>query len=428
MICEWSSSRFPQNSFSPISFIIPFYSLFHPPFLPRSPLSSSSPLIPAIHFYSHSCFLCIHFHPMLPLSHFHHTHSYPFPFHSSHSIPFHHFHSFAISLLTLHSHTFSCTFPLHYQVFILFSLIPTLFIDSYHSSFLFNVADLFHLISSLLILITSLYLLSFSINLDSILCSMYYDLSISYPYLSLITLLFFYSISFYSYSYSFSPMPIHFIVSHSSIRHHTQLLMSIHSHLNTPYPLSSFMLSHFYSVIHISLHPPSLFYSIFIHPLIPFLYLFIIYSSFFPFIPFHIILSVPFYSHSILHPFPFQHHSPFLFFLSLLHTTLRFDSLLLLSSLFPDSFLLSFSSYISILFFHIYLRNIYSIHSLLSYPFTHILLSSRLLYSAEVLHSNKSKGQLLVQRELGLYLPNCELCITPAPSIWILFLFRLYSV
>ena len=97
---------------------------------------------------------------------------------------------------------------------------------------------------------------------------MYYDLSISYPYLSLITLLFFYSISFYSYSYSFSPMPIHFIVSHSSIRHHTQLLMSIHSHLNTPYPLSSFMLSRFYSVIHISLHPPSLFYSIFIHPLI----------------------------------------------------------------------------------------------------------------------------------------------------------------
>ena len=135
---------------------------------------------------------------------------------------------------------------------------------------------------------------------------MYYDLSISFPYLSLITLLFFYSISFYSYSYSFSPMPIHFIVSHSSIRHHTQLLMSIHSHLNTPYPLSSFMLSRFYSVIHISLHPPSLFYSIFIHPLIPFLSLFIIYSSFFPFIPFHIILLLPFSSHSILHSIPFN--------------------------------------------------------------------------------------------------------------------------
>ena len=398
MICEWSSSRFPQNSFSPISFIIAFYSLFHPPFHPISPPSPSSPLIPDFHSYYHPCSLCIHSHLSLLLSHFNQSHSYPFPFQSSHSIPFHHFHSFAIPFLTLHSHTFSCTFPLHYQVFILFSLIPTLFIDSYHSSFFFNVADLIHLISSLLILITSLYLLSFSINLDSILCSMYYDLSISYPYVSLITPLFCYSISFYAYScsYPFSPMPIHFIGSHSSIRHRTQLLISIHSHLNTPYPLSSFMLSHFYSVIHISLHPPSLFYSIFIHPLIPFLYLFIIYSSFFPFIPLHIILSVPFYSHSILHPIPFQRHCPFLFFLSLLHTTLRFDSLLLLSSLFPDSFLLSFSSYISILFFHIYLRNIYSIHSLLSYPFTHILLSSRLLYSAEELQSNKSKGQLLV--------------------------------
>ena len=121
-------------------------------------------------------------------------------------------------------------------------------------------------------------------------------------------------------------MPIHFIVSHSSIRHHTQLLMSIHSHLNTPYPLSSFMLSRFYSVIHISLHPPSLFYSIFIHPLIPFLYLFIIYSSFFPFIPLHIILSLPFYSHSILHPIPFQRHSPILFFLSSTnHSRIRFS-------------------------------------------------------------------------------------------------------
>ena len=330
MICEWSSSRFPQNSFSPISFIIPFYSLFHPPFLPRSPLSSSSPLIPAIHFYSHSCFLCIHFHPMLPLSHFHHTHSYPFPFHSSHSIPFHHFHSFAISLLTLHSHTFSCTFPLHYQAFILFSLIPTLFIDSYHSSFLFNVADLFHLISSLLTLITSLYLLSFSINLDSILCSMYYEMSISFPYLSLITLQFCYSISFCAYSYPVSSILIHIVGYHSSIRHRTQLLISIHSHLNTPYPLSSFMLFPFYPSIHILLchftlsSPSSLTTLLHSHSSSHScsLSLFIIYPSLFPFIPFHIILSLPFYSHSILHPFPFQHHSPILFFLSLLQTTL----------------------------------------------------------------------------------------------------------
>ena len=181
MICEWSSSRFPQNSFSPISFIIPFYSLFHPPFLPRSPLSSSSPLIPAVHSYYHPCSLCIHSHLSLLLSHFNQSHSYPFPLQYSHSIPFHHSHSFAISLLTLHSHTFSCTLPLQYQAFILFSLIPTLFIDSYHLSFLLHAADIIHLISSLLILITSLYLLSFSINLVSILCSMYYDMSISYP-------------------------------------------------------------------------------------------------------------------------------------------------------------------------------------------------------------------------------------------------------
>ena len=146
---------------------------------------------------------------------------------------------------------FSGILVLHYQVFILFSLIPTLFIDSYNSSFLFNGTDIIHLISSLLTLITSLYLLSFSINLDSILCSMFYEMSISFPYLSLITPLSFYSISFYSYSYSFSPIPIHFIVSHSSIRHRTQLLIFIHSHLNTPYPLPSFMLFHFYPSIHI---------------------------------------------------------------------------------------------------------------------------------------------------------------------------------
>ena len=62
-ISPWCSSRFPQNSFSPISFIIPSYSLFHPPFLPISTPSPSSPLIPAFHFYSHLCSLSIHFHP-----------------------------------------------------------------------------------------------------------------------------------------------------------------------------------------------------------------------------------------------------------------------------------------------------------------------------------------------------------------------------
>ena len=109
MICEWSSSPFPQNSFSTISFTIPFYSLFHPPLTPISRPSPSSPLISAIHSYYHPCSLCIHSHLSLPLNHFHHTQSYPFPSQYSHSIPFHHFHSFAISLLTLHSHTFSGT-------------------------------------------------------------------------------------------------------------------------------------------------------------------------------------------------------------------------------------------------------------------------------------------------------------------------------
>ena len=97
-----------------ISFIIPSSSLFHPPFLPISPPSPSSPHIPAFHSLFASMFLSIHFHPFPSHSsshHFNHTHSYPFPFQSSHSIPFHHSHSFAISLLTLHSHTFNGFLP-----------------------------------------------------------------------------------------------------------------------------------------------------------------------------------------------------------------------------------------------------------------------------------------------------------------------------
>ena len=177
-------------------------------------------------------------------------------------------------------------------------------------------------------MITSLYLLSMSINLVSILYSIYYDLSISFPYLSLITPQFCYSISFCAYSYPVSSILIHIVGYHSSIRHRTQLLMSIHSHLNTPYPLSSFMLSRFYPSIHILLchftlsSPSSLTTLLHSHSSSHScsLSLFIIYPSLFPFIPFHIILSLPFYSHSILHPFPFQHHSPILFFLSLLQT------------------------------------------------------------------------------------------------------------
>ena len=176
---------------------------------------------------------------------------------------------------------------------------------------------------------------------------MYYDLSISFPFLFLITPLSFYSMSFYSYSYPVSPIPIHFIGSYPSIRHRTQLLISIHSQLNTPYPLLSCILFHFCPSIHILL----------CHSILPH------YSTPFSFsLPLHHLLIIlpihsfphhplSFYSHSVLHLFPFQRHCPFLFFLSLLQTTLGFDSLLLLSSLFPDSFLLSFSSYIYIPFF-----------------------------------------------------------------------------
>ena len=379
MICEWSSSRFPQNSFSPISFIIPFYSLFHPPFHPLSRPSPSSPLFPGFRCHLHACSLCIHSHLILPLNHFHHTHSYPFPFQSSHSIPLHHSHSFAIPFLTLHSHTFSGTFPLHYQAFILFSLIPTHFIDSYHSSFLFNVADLIHLISSLLILITSLYLLSFSINLDSILCSMYYDMSISYPYLSLITPLFFYSISFYSYSYPVSPIPIHFIGSHSSIRHRTQLLISIHFHLNTPSLLHSFILSLFYSSIHIVLS------------LIP--------SSLTTLLPSHssshhsshsFLSTSSSLSHSILISSFILFHfnatllssSSSLFYKPLLDSILSLHSILLFVPIhhsIPILFLLLLTPLSTIILFHIHSRNIYSIHSLLSNPLTHSIYSYHLL-------------------------------------------------
>ena len=59
----WCSSRFPQNSFSTISFIIPSYSLFHPLFYLISLPSPASPLISAFHSHSHLCSLFIHLHP-----------------------------------------------------------------------------------------------------------------------------------------------------------------------------------------------------------------------------------------------------------------------------------------------------------------------------------------------------------------------------
>ena len=89
-ISPWCSSRFPQNSFSPISFIIPFYSLFHPPFHPISTPSPSSPHIPAFHSHSHAYSIYIHFHPFPSLSS-----SQPLQSHSllSISIPILSFHS-----------------------------------------------------------------------------------------------------------------------------------------------------------------------------------------------------------------------------------------------------------------------------------------------------------------------------------------------
>ena len=226
--------------------------------------------------------MSIHSHLILSVNHFNHTRSYPFPFQYSHSILFHHPYSFAISLLTLRSHTFSGILVLHYQAFILFSLIPTLFIDSYHSSFLFNVADIIHLISSLLILITSRYLLSFSINLDSILCSMYYDLSISFPYLSVITPLSFYSISFYAYSFHrFS-----FLYSPSHSTSHFHSFSSQHT-LSSPF---------FHSVPVLFFNPYRLIcHSILPHYSTPFSFLLHHHSS-------HSFLSTSSLSHSILIP------------------------------------------------------------------------------------------------------------------------------
>ena len=120
----------------------------------------------------------------------------------------------------------------------------------------------------------------------------------------------FYSYSYRRFSFLYSP-------SHSTSHFH------LFSYQHT---LSSLF---FYAIPFLSFNPFSpLSHSILPHYSTPFSF---ILSSFFPFIPFHI-LSLPFYSHSILHPIPFQRHSPFLFFLSLLQVTLWLDSLLLFYS------------------------------------------------------------------------------------------------
>ena len=329
---------------------------------------------------------------MLPLSHFHHTQSYPFPFQSSHSIPLHHSHSFAIPFLTLHSHAFSCILVFHYQAFILFSLIPTLFIDSYNSSFLFNGTDIIHLISSLLTLITSLYLLSFSINLDSILCSMFYEMSISFPYLSLITPLSFYSISFYSYSYSFSPMPIHihsllclFISSVLIPLFAIALNFSFPFIFISTHPILSLLLCYpisilqsiFFSVTsHSPLHPPSLLYSILIHLLILVLSL---YSSSTHHSSHSFLSTSSSLSHSILIPSFIHFHfnttllysSSSLFYKPLFDSILSFYSILLfvprlLSITILLLLLLLITPLSTIILFHTHSHTLHSVHSLLS--------------------------------------------------------------
>ena len=92
-------------SHSPIHYSILLSILFHL----HHPHHHSSLLFIPIHIYVLCPFMSIHFHPILPINHFKHTHSYPFPFHSSHSIPFYHSHSIPISLLTPDYHAFSGT-------------------------------------------------------------------------------------------------------------------------------------------------------------------------------------------------------------------------------------------------------------------------------------------------------------------------------
>ena len=135
MICEWSSSPFPQNSFSPISFTIRSSSLFHTPFLSISPPSPSSPLISAFHSHSHLCSLFIHFHPFPS-----HSSSYPLPSHSllSISIPILSFHSISsFPFICYFSFDSSFSHVLCYSVLSL-STAFILFIQSYpHFSFPF---------------------------------------------------------------------------------------------------------------------------------------------------------------------------------------------------------------------------------------------------------------------------------------------------
>ena len=168
-----------------------------------------------------------------------------------------------------------------------------------------------------------------------------------------------------SYAYSFHRFSFLYSPSHSTS--HVHSFSSQHT-LSSPF---------FHSIPFLSFNPYS---SLSLHTLLSILphystpFSFIL-SSFFPFIPIHIILSLPFYSHFILHPIPFQRHCPFLFFLSLLQVTIGFDSLLLFYSplcsqtpFYSHSTPLTASPHLStIILFHIHSHTLHSVHSLLSY-------------------------------------------------------------
>ena len=110
-------------SYLAIHYFILLSFLFHL----HHPHHHTSLLFILIRIYDLYSFISIHSHTILPLTHFHHTHSlYPFPFQSSHSIPFHHSHSFTIPRLTPHSLTFSVIITLHYLPFSFISSIPIL--------------------------------------------------------------------------------------------------------------------------------------------------------------------------------------------------------------------------------------------------------------------------------------------------------------
>ena len=119
----------------------------------------------------------------------------------------------------------------------------------------------------------------------------------------------FYSYSFHRFSFLYSP-------SHSTSHFH--LFSSQHT-LSSPF---------FHSIPFLSFNPYSpLSHSILPHYSTPFSF---ILSSFFPFIPFHIILLLPFYSYSILHSIQFNttllSSSSSLFYIQLLDSILFFYS------------------------------------------------------------------------------------------------------